>query len=187
MENQRGVVCPDNEGLAHYMRQKMQELADSPRGLSDNTSVTLNKAYLSVCNSKTPIPSLKEFSQVKWVLFPFPANWLRRGPSHHRPSPPHLRPNHHHYSPIINPSNFIQYQGALNSTSWDFTLLLSVVQGCGKMDPGGYERVFREWFASFWTWKREQERYNCSYAQIYPCISPFFPPLSLSWWSLQMV
>ncbi|PKI62995.1 hypothetical protein CRG98_016634 [Punica granatum] len=72
MENQMRVFCSENEGLAQYMRHKTQELADAPKGLSENTSMTLNKAYLSVCSSKTPITSLKEFSQVKgvgkWIL-----------------------------------------------------------------------------------------------------------------------
>ncbi|KAK4761401.1 hypothetical protein SAY87_029285 [Trapa incisa] len=67
MENQRRVVCPENGRLAQYMTHKMQELADSPKGLSENTSAILNKAHLSVCNSKTPITSLKDFSQVKGV------------------------------------------------------------------------------------------------------------------------
>ncbi|XP_057513441.1 crossover junction endonuclease MUS81 isoform X2 [Actinidia eriantha] len=72
MEEQMRVVCPDNKDLAEFMWKKRQEMAERPKGLSENIETTLHKAYSNVCNSKTPIRTLKEFSQVKgvgkWIL-----------------------------------------------------------------------------------------------------------------------
>ncbi|PSS09951.1 Crossover junction endonuclease [Actinidia chinensis var. chinensis] len=72
MEEQMRVVCPDNKDLAEFMWKKRQEIAERPKGLSENIEITLHKAYSNVCNSKTPIRTLKEFSQIKgvgkWIL-----------------------------------------------------------------------------------------------------------------------
>ncbi|KDP40494.1 hypothetical protein JCGZ_24493 [Jatropha curcas] len=72
MQNQKRVICPENEELASYMLQKRQELAQKPKGISENIDMTLSKAYNSVCTSKTPIKTLKELSQIKgvgkWIL-----------------------------------------------------------------------------------------------------------------------
>ncbi|KAK4372078.1 hypothetical protein RND71_007462 [Anisodus tanguticus] len=65
MEYQKKVVCPENEELAEYMWNKKQEMAQSPNGISDNISKTLHKAYTNLCKSKTPIKTLKEFSEIK--------------------------------------------------------------------------------------------------------------------------
>lgn len=65
MENRVVVICPENVGLAQYMLQKMQELADQPTGLSENNEKTLRKAHTNICNSKKPITSVRDFSQVK--------------------------------------------------------------------------------------------------------------------------
>ncbi|KAM3358272.1 crossover junction endonuclease MUS81 [Capsicum galapagoense] len=74
MEIQRKlVVCPENDELAEYMMNKMQEMAQSPEGISENISMTLQKAYTNLCKSKTPIETLKQFSQVKGV-----GKWLLR-------------------------------------------------------------------------------------------------------------
>lgn len=67
MEYQKKVVCPENEELAAYMWNKKQEMAENPKGISDNILKTLHKAYTNLCNSKTPIKTLKEFSEIKWV------------------------------------------------------------------------------------------------------------------------
>lgn len=67
MENQKKVVCSENEELAVYMWNKKQEMAQSPNGISENISMTLQKAYTNLCKSKTPIKTLKEFSEIKWV------------------------------------------------------------------------------------------------------------------------
>ncbi|GFZ02630.1 hypothetical protein Acr_15g0012380 [Actinidia rufa] len=67
MEEQMRVVCPDNKDLAEFMWKKRQEMAERPKGLSENIEITLHKAYSNVCNSKTPIRTLKEFSQIKYV------------------------------------------------------------------------------------------------------------------------
>ncbi|ESR52134.1 hypothetical protein CICLE_v10030882mg [Citrus x clementina] len=74
MENhsKRRVVCPENEELAMYMLQKRQEMAETPKGLSENIDMTLSKAYNNICDAKNPIKTLKDLSQVKgvgkWIL-----------------------------------------------------------------------------------------------------------------------
>ncbi|KAJ4825591.1 hypothetical protein Tsubulata_015244 [Turnera subulata] len=72
MENRKRVLCPENEGLAVYMLQKMQELAEKPKGLSENVEMTLSKAYGSICSAKAPIATLKDLSRIKgvgkWIL-----------------------------------------------------------------------------------------------------------------------
>ncbi|OVA11675.1 ERCC4 domain [Macleaya cordata] len=69
--NQKQVLCPENEELALFMRKKRQEMAE-PKGISERIDATLYKAYSNVCNTKTPIKTLKEFSQIKgvgkWIL-----------------------------------------------------------------------------------------------------------------------
>ncbi|KAL6125272.1 hypothetical protein ACLB2K_073331 [Fragaria x ananassa] len=71
--HKRLVVCSENGALAEYMLSKWQETADKkPNGISENIEKTLTKAYSNVCNSKNPVKTLKEFSQVKgvgkWIL-----------------------------------------------------------------------------------------------------------------------
>ncbi|KAL3348367.1 hypothetical protein AABB24_021831 [Solanum stoloniferum] len=73
MENKKVVVCPENEELAAYVWNKKQEMAQSPNGISENISMTLQKAYTNLCKSKTPIKTLKEFSKIKGV-----GKWLLR-------------------------------------------------------------------------------------------------------------
>ncbi|KAH9709916.1 Crossover junction endonuclease MUS81 [Citrus sinensis] len=74
MENhsKRLVVSPENEELAMYMLQKRQEMAETPKGLSENIDMTLSKAYNNICDAKNPIKTLKDLSQVKgvgkWIL-----------------------------------------------------------------------------------------------------------------------
>ncbi|KAJ4842727.1 hypothetical protein Tsubulata_046051 [Turnera subulata] len=72
MESGKRVLCPENEGLAVYMLQKMQELAEKPKGLSENVEMTLSKAYGSICSAKAPIATLKDLSRIrgvgKWIL-----------------------------------------------------------------------------------------------------------------------
>ncbi|XP_040992657.1 crossover junction endonuclease MUS81 isoform X2 [Juglans microcarpa x Juglans regia] len=68
----RVVVCTENEGLVAYMWSKRQELAEKPKGISENVDMTLSKAYSNICNSKNPIKTLKDLSQIKgvgkWIL-----------------------------------------------------------------------------------------------------------------------
>ncbi|XP_048330077.2 crossover junction endonuclease MUS81 isoform X2 [Ziziphus jujuba] len=74
MERQRRVVvCAENEELAAYMLKKWDEMANQrPKGITENVEMTLTKAYSNLCASKTPIQTLKEFSQIKgvgkWIL-----------------------------------------------------------------------------------------------------------------------
>ncbi|XP_038892703.1 crossover junction endonuclease MUS81 isoform X1 [Benincasa hispida] len=73
MDRQRSpVVCPENEDIATFMWQKRLEMAATPKGISDKVDMTLYKAYFNVCNSKVPIKSMKDLSQIKgvgkWIL-----------------------------------------------------------------------------------------------------------------------
>ncbi|KAL8125810.1 crossover junction endonuclease MUS81 isoform X2 [Apium graveolens] len=72
MEIQRRCVCGENEQLGDYLLKKRQEIVDSPKGISDNLDMTLQKAYSSICNSKTHITNLKDLSKIKgvgkWIL-----------------------------------------------------------------------------------------------------------------------
>eukprot|EP00261_Vitis_vinifera_P016553 XP_010645693.1 PREDICTED: crossover junction endonuclease MUS81 isoform X3 [Vitis vinifera] len=77
MENQGRVVCPENEELAAFLWRKRQEMAEQPKGISENIDLTLYRAYSNVCRSEVPVKTLKEFSQIKqWgllTLFPLSA------------------------------------------------------------------------------------------------------------------
>ncbi|GMI84925.1 ARABIDOPSIS THALIANA MMS AND UV SENSITIVE 81, MMS AND UV SENSITIVE 81 [Hibiscus trionum] len=72
MEKNRRVMCPENEELANYLLQKRQELADKPKGIKENTDMTLSKAYTNICNAQHPIKTLKDLSGIKgvgkWIL-----------------------------------------------------------------------------------------------------------------------
>ncbi|XP_052482129.1 crossover junction endonuclease MUS81 isoform X2 [Gossypium raimondii] len=72
MEKNRRVLCPENEELANYLLQKRQELADKPKGIKENTDVTLSKAYNNICNAQHPIKTLKDLNDIKgvgkWIL-----------------------------------------------------------------------------------------------------------------------
>ncbi|XP_027332483.1 crossover junction endonuclease MUS81 [Abrus precatorius] len=67
MENRAQVRCPENQELATYMWNKWKEMAEQPKGISENFDMTLSKAHFNVCNSKNPIQTIKDFSQVKGV------------------------------------------------------------------------------------------------------------------------
>lgn len=71
MENKKKgkAVCPENEDVAAYLLNKRQELAQSPKGISENMDMTLSKAYSNICNCKTPIKTLRDLSQIKWAQF----------------------------------------------------------------------------------------------------------------------
>ncbi|KAK8963860.1 Crossover junction endonuclease MUS81 [Platanthera guangdongensis] len=72
MENKRPVRCNENENVALYLWTKRQEMAD--RGeISDNLDLTLSKAYINICSSKTPIKTLKDLSQIKGI-----GKWIAR-------------------------------------------------------------------------------------------------------------
>lgn len=72
MDENRRVLCSENEELAKYMLQKKQELAEKPKGLSENIEQTLAKAYKNVCDEPNPIKTLKDLSHIKgvgkWIL-----------------------------------------------------------------------------------------------------------------------
>lgn len=42
-------------------------MSAQPKGLSDNIEMTLSKAHFNVCNSKNPIRTIKDFSEIKGV------------------------------------------------------------------------------------------------------------------------
>lgn len=66
MDENRRVLCSENEELAKYMLQKKQELAEKPKGLSENIEQTLAKAYKNVCDEPNPIKTLKDLSHIKY-------------------------------------------------------------------------------------------------------------------------
>ncbi|PKA66988.1 Crossover junction endonuclease MUS81 [Apostasia shenzhenica] len=66
MESKRPARCNENEGAALYIWKKRQEMAERG-GISDNLDMTLSNAYRNICNSKTPIKTLKDLSQIKGV------------------------------------------------------------------------------------------------------------------------
>ncbi|KAL8144470.1 hypothetical protein V2J09_017502 [Rumex salicifolius] len=72
MESRGRVVCPENEPLEEYIWAKWQSMAQSPKPPSENSDKAIQKAYLNVCSSKTPIVTLKDFSGIKgvgkWIL-----------------------------------------------------------------------------------------------------------------------
>ncbi|KAF7138818.1 hypothetical protein RHSIM_Rhsim07G0062200 [Rhododendron simsii] len=72
MDKHWRVVCGENQQLVEFMGKKRQEMAERPRGISENIEKTLQKACANVCRSKTPIKTLKDFSQIKgvgkWIL-----------------------------------------------------------------------------------------------------------------------
>ncbi|CAH8387963.1 unnamed protein product [Eruca vesicaria subsp. sativa] len=72
MDEERRVLCPENQGLADHVLQKKREYADKPKGLSENLERTFLKAYRSVCDSKDPISTIKDLSHIKgfgkWML-----------------------------------------------------------------------------------------------------------------------
>jgi crossover junction endonuclease MUS81 len=74
-KQQRAVLCPENKELAAYLLSKRQELAEKPKGISENVDKTLSKAYSNICYSKTPITTLKDLSQLKYVFFFFASNF----------------------------------------------------------------------------------------------------------------
>ncbi|KAB2046988.1 hypothetical protein ES319_A13G015200v1 [Gossypium barbadense] len=67
MERNRRVLCPENEELVNYLLQKRQELADKPKGIKENTNLTLSKAYNNICNAQHPIKTLKDLNDIKGV------------------------------------------------------------------------------------------------------------------------
>ncbi|KAA3454110.1 crossover junction endonuclease MUS81 isoform X2 [Gossypium australe] len=67
MEENRRVLCPENEELSNYLLQKRQELADKPKGIKENTDMTLSKVYNNICNAKHPIKTLKDLNDIKGV------------------------------------------------------------------------------------------------------------------------
>lgn len=69
MENRNRVRCPENQELASFMWNKWKEMAEQPKGLSDNIEMALSKAHFNVCNSKNPIRTIKDFSLIKYVSF----------------------------------------------------------------------------------------------------------------------
>ncbi|RVW28099.1 Crossover junction endonuclease MUS81, partial [Vitis vinifera] len=55
-----------------FLWRKRQEMAEQPKGISENIDLTLYRAYSNVCRSEVPVKTLKEFSQIKgvgkWIL-----------------------------------------------------------------------------------------------------------------------
>ncbi|KAF3794716.1 Crossover junction endonuclease [Nymphaea thermarum] len=63
---QRKVMCPENEGLASFLLGRRDEMAEK-KAISENLELIIYKAYSNICDSKNPLRTLKEVSQVKGV------------------------------------------------------------------------------------------------------------------------
>lgn len=63
----RSVACIENSELADFLWVKREELAQSPKGISENLDTTLFKAYSNICICNYPINSLKDLSQIKGI------------------------------------------------------------------------------------------------------------------------
>lgn len=68
-------MCPENEELANYLLQKRQELADKPKGITENNDMTLSKAYNNICKAQHPIKTLKDLKDIKYALFFFTSSF----------------------------------------------------------------------------------------------------------------
>ncbi|KAK9075102.1 hypothetical protein SSX86_003421 [Deinandra increscens subsp. villosa] len=66
------VACPENAELVEFMLKKLNEMENSPKGISEKSALTISKACSNVCSSKSQIKTLKDFSNVKgvgkWIL-----------------------------------------------------------------------------------------------------------------------
>ncbi|XP_010547335.1 PREDICTED: crossover junction endonuclease MUS81 isoform X2 [Tarenaya hassleriana] len=67
MDDQRRALCLENQGLADFMLRTKRELAEKPKGLSENQETIIYRAHRNVCNAKDPIRTLKDLSQIKGV------------------------------------------------------------------------------------------------------------------------
>ncbi|KAG4164402.1 hypothetical protein ERO13_A13G013200v2 [Gossypium hirsutum] len=79
MERNRRVLCPENEELVNYLLQKRQELADKPKGIKENTDLTLSKAYNNICNAQHPIKTLKDLNDINGSGSSEPEEITRKG------------------------------------------------------------------------------------------------------------
>ncbi|XP_077241654.1 crossover junction endonuclease MUS81-like isoform X2 [Tasmannia lanceolata] len=172
MENQRPVRCPENEDLASFMWKKRQEMADK-NGISDRVDSTIYRAYSSVCASKTPIKTLKEFSQIKgvgkWTLrlmhgfFPNDQNNSaseepiqkgkgRKGAKRYVP-----QKNSVSYALLItlyrgtsNGTSFMRKQELIDAAEASGLARVPIAPEKGKGKPGQFGSSPREWYSG-WT------------------------------------
>jgi len=59
------VHNPENESLSRFFLEKWRAMMQEPDGLSPNNYLAFAKANCSLCSSKEPIRTLKDFSNVK--------------------------------------------------------------------------------------------------------------------------
>ncbi|KAI3918006.1 hypothetical protein MKW92_007659 [Papaver armeniacum] len=64
---EKRILCSENEQLVLFIKQKRQEMAETPKGISDNIDSTIYKAYKNLCDTKTPVKTLSEFKKIKGV------------------------------------------------------------------------------------------------------------------------
>ncbi|KAF5805973.1 putative ERCC4 domain, restriction endonuclease type II [Helianthus annuus] len=66
------VACIENTELVEFMMNKLKELENMPKGISEKNASTISKACFNVSTSKSHIKTLKDFSNVKgvgkWIL-----------------------------------------------------------------------------------------------------------------------
>lgn len=80
MAYNRRIRCPENEEIAAVLLKKREEMANEH--LPENLDSTFATAYKNLCNSKTPIRTLKDFHNVKGV-----GKWLLRVMKDYFPDP----------------------------------------------------------------------------------------------------
>jgi crossover junction endonuclease MUS81 len=59
------VHHPENESLSRFFLEKWRAMMQEPDGLSQNNYLAFANANRSLCSSKEPIRTLKDFSNVK--------------------------------------------------------------------------------------------------------------------------
>jgi hypothetical protein len=59
------VHHPENESLSRFFLEKWRAMMQEPEGLSQNNYLAFANANRSLCSSKEPIRTLKDFSNVK--------------------------------------------------------------------------------------------------------------------------
>ncbi|KAI3953550.1 hypothetical protein MKX01_001490, partial [Papaver californicum] len=62
---EKRVLCSENKQLVLFIKKKRQEMAETPKGISENTDSTLYKAYKNLYDTRTPVKTLSEFKKIK--------------------------------------------------------------------------------------------------------------------------
>lgn len=173
MEKRLPVRCNENENVAMYLWTKRQEMADRG-GISDNLDLTLSKAYINICRSKTPIETLKDLSQIKgigkWIvrfMQEFFTNEPLAGASLTTNAPPTGKKTKapRRYVPqknsaayallitlyrgIMKGSTFMKKQELIDDTEASGLSLKSIRPDKAKGKPGQFGSSIRDWYTGW--------------------------------------